>query len=1264
MDNEKVKNTSQKDLVVIGSSAGGVEALSVLVSTLPIDFPAPIVLAQHLDPTRPSTLDEILQRRTQLPIEVITDQTMLQAGTIYVAPSNRHLSISDHSVEILEDRSTRPRPSVDTLLSTASTAYGEHLIAVILTGSGSDGAMGAIDVKNAGGTIIIQNLQTARYPAMPSALPPSVVDFEVDVEQIGPLLYDLLTNVNIPPTGKHTDDALHSILEQVSHHVNIDFRSYKNSTILRRISRRMIVTHSPTMHDYADYLHAHAEEADELVNAFLINVTQFFRDPEAFEHLRTDVLPKLINRGRAHNHTLRLWDAGCATGEEPYSLAMLIADLLGAELSQGNVKIFATDLDEAAINFARRGLYSENLLKGIPDDYRKRFFDQGELGYSITKILRQMVIFGQQDLTRSAPFPRIDLILCRNVLIYFTPELQEYVLNQFAFSLAPDGYLFLGKAETVRSTLTFYELIDKHWKIYHCTGNVSPAKRHQALVNINTQRMGNRNRNYEHHEEKEQDTLNLPFEMGQLRRFNELILRFLPIGIVVIDRNYRILTANSTARRLLGLREAGLETDFLHAVHGAPYHEMRTSIDTVLRQHVSVNLPEVELETAQRGHRGFLSLSFALMQLDATMPELVVISATDITQQVQARHQLEKVQQEQTNLVNELGSANARLSDMNKDLIDSNEKLQISNEELLLTHEELQASIEEFETTNEELQSTNEEMETNNEELQATNEEMETTNDELRARTNELQTLSAILASERGRLAEMVELAPFYIMVLRGPNLIVEAYNPRYAQLLDQQAVQGRPLDEVIDLFWEKGLEIVHLARDTYHLNAAQETRRVLTRLRYTQDQPGGPQTSYFRYTAVPSRDPNGKVNGVLLYALDETAERLREVEEERTRLRLIFNNVSNNISLAALALFDAQTGELLIGSTPYLVMYAHLNGISQESLIGRKWHELRLIIPSEQATPIQEQATYIWETVVQKRTVVHIPELAASLDEGGQESIWDYTAAPLLGNEQQEQVHYVLVSLLDITAQVQARRELEQIDLLKDEFLSLAAHELRTPLTTIQGNVQMLRRILSKVKGQPSTEAELTQAREREMRTLDTIAHQVTRMNRLIAEMLDITRIHGNMLVLNKVDSVDLVVLVQHVIEPYQVQGREIILHTNNNHFTGTYDPDRIEQVLTNLVNNAVKYSPADTPIVITMIHKNPEYIVAIRDEGAGISVEDQEHLFERFYRTEEAKTDGMDGLGLGLYISHEIITQHQGQMWCESEKGSGSTFSFSLPA
>src|SRR5438132_6022026 len=518
------------DLVVVGSSAGGVEALSILVSTLPADFPAPIVLAQHLDPNRPSSLDGILQRRTQLSIDVVNSRTHLQPGKIYVVPANGHVTIDDSDVEVQGDHNKRPRPSVDLLFSSAAEVYGERLIAVILTGSGSDGAAGAVDVKNAGGTVIVQDPQTARYPSMPLALPPTLVDFEVAIERIGPLLYDLLKKgESLPQPEEKTDDVLRSILEQVSRQANIDFRLYKSSTILRRISRRMAVTHCSTMHDYLDYLKANPQEVGELVKAFLINVTQFFRDPDAFAYLQSEILPKLIAQARERDRVLRFWTAGCATGEEPYSLAMLLIDLLGTELPEWSVKVFATDLDEAAISFARRGLYSENLLKTVPAEYRDRFFERVDHGFRISKTLRQMVIFGQQDLSRSAPFPRIDLVLCRNVLIYFTPELQDYVLNQFAFSLSPGGYLFLGKAESVRPNQSYYELVNKHWKVYHSTGNALPTLRRPGLPDTRMQRVDghtfNRSGKSVGIQTADQEAP-APLELGQLRRFNELLLRF------------------------------------------------------------------------------------------------------------------------------------------------------------------------------------------------------------------------------------------------------------------------------------------------------------------------------------------------------------------------------------------------------------------------------------------------------------------------------------------------------------------------------------------------------------------------------------------------------------------------------------------------------------------------------------------------------------------------------------------------------------------
>src|SRR6266700_1605776 len=1242
-DRENV-TSSNGDLVVVGSSAGGIEALSILVSTLSTDFPAPIVLAQHLDPNRPSRLDTILQRRTALTVEVIHDRTILQTGKIYVVPANRHVSVVDGCVEIQGINPKRPRPSVDLLLSSAAEVYGERLIAVILTGSGSDGAAGAIEVKNLGGTVIVQDPQTARYPSMPLALPPTVVDFEVEIEQIGPLLSDLLTGVNTRLPEEKTEDVLRNILEQVSRQASIDFRPYKTTTILRRIGRRMTITHNRTMSDYLEYLKTHPEEVGELVKAFLINVTQFFRDAEAFTYLRREILPDFIVKGRARDRVLRFWAAGCATGEEPYSLAMLITEMLGEELSDWSVKIFATDLDEAAISFARRGVYTENLLKGLPAEYSSRFFEHTEHGYRIAKALRQMVIFGQQDLSRSAPFPRIDLVLCRNVLIYFTPELQDYVLNQFAFSLSPGGYLFLGKAETVRPNQSYYELVNKHWKVYHCTGNALPRVGRPGLPDTRMQRVDGHTFNHpgktvgKHSPDQE---LPPPLELGQLRRFNELLLRFLPTGVAVIDRSYHLLTANGAARRLLGLREIGSDQDFLHAVRGVPYAEVRTAIDAVFRERTTVTLPEVELDIPAGGNGRFITLSIAPMQMESGTSDLAAVSVTDVTEQVQTRRQLEAVQAEQNQLMNALGSANKRLNDVNKELLDSNEELQVANEELVLTHEELQASIEELET--------------NNEELQATNEELETTNEELRERTSELQELAAVLESERVRLVEMVELGPYYIVVLRGPGLVVEAFNPRYAQFFEGQLVQGRPLQEIFEAFWEPGLALVRLALEAYYQDSVRIIPRMPTRL---PDTGSDAAESYFTYTIVPSHDARGKVSGVIIYATDETEQRAHEAEEEREKLKLIFDNAD----LTALALYDAQTAELLMATPRYLEKTAGIHHLDADKLLGRGWYELTMVPPDQ-------NPSRIWNTVLESRAPYRLPELHLNARQHGAETVWNWSLTPIMETEKPDIVRFMLVSAIEITQQTRAREEMERLNRLKDEFLSLASHELRTPLSSILGNAQLLQQDLkrqmqttSKDESGKTTTQSLDQ---QESNTLDRIISQARRMNKLIDEMLDITRIRSEVFELKKQEHVDIVALVRLVVEDYAASSdHPISLETSLKSLAITCDEARVEQVLNNLMGNAIKYSPPGKPVVAGIEQgQSNEVIVWVRDQGPGISQEEQAHIFDRFYRAHAYGNPGVEGLGLGLYIAHEIVNRHGGRMWLASKPEAGSTFYFSLP-
>jgi PAS domain S-box-containing protein len=435
-------------LVVIGSSAGGIEALSRLVESLPADFPAPIVIAQHLDPKRPSHLHEILARHATLPVRVVEEREALEGGVIFVVPSNRIVEISHGDLRLRAAKIGAVAPSVDVLFESAAGVFGAGLIAVILTGSGSDGASGAWHVKRAGGAVVVENPATAMFPSMPSSVPPSLVDATADLDSIGSILCDLLAGGGSSAEGRDRED-LGALLDLVRDRSGIDFSKYKRATIRRRVLGRMSATAQPTLTGYAAYVESDSAEYARLVNSLLIKVTEFFRDKRLFDYLRESALPKLIDEARREDRELRIWSAGCSTGEEAYSLAITVAEALGEDLPWPDIRIFATDVDGEAIAYSRRGVYPAASLKGLPAGARDRYFVQSHGGYEVAKRLRALMVFGQHDLADRAPFPRVDLLLCRNVLIYFSVPMQKTVLETFAFSLRPGGLLALGTSESV-----------------------------------------------------------------------------------------------------------------------------------------------------------------------------------------------------------------------------------------------------------------------------------------------------------------------------------------------------------------------------------------------------------------------------------------------------------------------------------------------------------------------------------------------------------------------------------------------------------------------------------------------------------------------------------------------------------------------------------------------------------------------------------------------------------------------------------------------
>jgi two-component system CheB/CheR fusion protein len=782
------KRQTVSHLVVAGSSAGGIQALSALVATFPADFPAPLVIAQPLDPQHPTHLAEVLARHSTLPVRTVEGREPLKSGVVYVVPSNRHVEISDHFINLLQAGDAHPMPSIDLLLAGAAQTFGERLIAVILTGA--DRAAGVLAVKSMGGMVLAQNPDTARSSSMPGAIAPPLVDVVTDLEHIGTLLRDMLNGVNVNQPDEAR--AMRELLKQVNEASGIDFRHYKQTTITRRLQRRLAATGIATLAEYIQYLKQHPEEYERLVASFLINVTGFNRDPELFHILRDQILPEIVEVGRTRGNIVRIWSAGCATGEEAYSLAILMAEVLGEALEHFTVRIFATDLDSSAIEFARRGYYPPAALAGLPDAMIARYFTLVNGTYEVDKQIRGMVVFGQHDLDQRPPFPQIDLCLCRNVLMYFTRELQRRALQLFTFSLRDGGYLVLGKAESTSPLSTYFAPVYQHLKIYRRHGGrlLIPTALAWDAAPLRVAR-GQQS-------ERHTRISRVSKEAATARAASQVasrLLHDLPVGVVVVDQRYDIQLINRVARSLLGVHTPALGEDLLHLIDRLqiPFGVVRRAIDQAIATESPSTIDGLQMIETSDGNCRYLQISCypraSLSRGSDTSDLTTIIVLSDVTaleerrqagegvlrQELQkriadveqlARDRLETVARQEQEIrelrseglrlqarLDHVAADNSALADANERLTAANLELRGANEEFQLTSEESQASTEEVETLNEELQATNEELETVNEELQATIEELNATNEDLSARSRELQRQTTELEGQR-RISE------------------------------------------------------------------------------------------------------------------------------------------------------------------------------------------------------------------------------------------------------------------------------------------------------------------------------------------------------------------------------------------------------------------------------------------------------------------------------------------------------------------------------
>ncbi|WP_220746981.1 MULTISPECIES: CheR family methyltransferase [Jannaschia] len=719
--------TPQTPLIVgIAASAGGLEAASLLVQNLPPDLGVSYVLAQHMSPTHKSMLASLLANETSLPVVELTEDAEPQADTIYVTQPNFDVVMEDGKVCLRpqDGGPGKPKPSADRLFKSMAEEMGERCVALVLSGTGSDGSYGVQAVREAGGITIAQDVGTAKYDGMPaSALETGCIDLQLSPQQIGQHLAKILAVPRDLERFRRLSDQV-SPLSDLMHillaRTGVDFRDYRENTVNRRVARRMAALGIEDYDAYVAHCRGSAEEIDALYKDLLISVTRFFRDRDQFAQLGEALRTRIRTRDDMDG-PFRVWVAGCATGEEAYSIAILLVEALGGleALQRARLQIFATDIDTSALEVARRGVYPQTAVNDIPDEFIDRYFRIHDGKIEVIQALRQVVLFSHHNIFQDPPFINVDLVSLRNVMIYFKTALQERVLARLHYALNGAGLLFLGTSEAIGAMNGYFESTPNGDKVF---AKRQMSRRHiERMGLVSMSRPSTRG-------QREQAATGYRTE-SDLGLFEQLARAVAPNGFVVTQTNdiVRIFGDISPITEISERSALVLNTTILT---GKLRDEAASLTALVLRS-----------QSARRGQWHPIShAEFNEVSLEAFPIPNAGGGESHVLYAMRTRFQSTVPTDLSTLSANE---GLAVLHEMESEMASTRETLQQTVEELQTSNEELQSVNEELQSTNEELQATNEEMETSNEELQSTNEELITVNEEMQINATELQTLTS-----------------------------------------------------------------------------------------------------------------------------------------------------------------------------------------------------------------------------------------------------------------------------------------------------------------------------------------------------------------------------------------------------------------------------------------------------------------------------------------------------------------------------------------
>ena len=743
--------TEAQYIVGIGSSAGGLEALRELASSLPTELPVAYVVVQHMSPQHKSLLTTLVARESRLRVEDVTDGVVPAPNVIYVTPPNADVVMSAGKLRLLPPSPDRasPKPSVDRFLMSIADEKAEHAVGVILSGTGSDGAYGVQAIREAGGITISQDDASAKYDGMPNAaVETGCVDLVLNPHQIGTHLAKILSSpkdfgklIQEQEAGSPVLDLLQILLART----RVDFRDYKQSTVQRRIERRMIALGINSQIDYTTHCRSNPSEVDALFKDLLISVTRFFRDSDEFEHLSQALREQLDPQSR---DSLRIWVAGCATGEEAYTIAIILAELLGGPqmLTKDRIQIFATDIDENALRIARQGHYSLTALNDVPDDLANQYFTRSGDRVQVIEALRSVILFSNHNLCNDPPFQRIDLVCCRNLLIYFGNTLQTKVLTRLHYAMRDSALLFLGTAESAFGSEDLFIPVGKNLRIFRKRTLKNTWSR-APLLDASRHRIS---------------SVPEPAQTAQKSNVDRLLFDSLAKSLadnsLLISDDLSIMRVYGDVSRYIELREGNALQIRLNLLK-SPLREEARSLLTLALKHNSRRTGVKHL-LAKDGDDP-VQLEAIPIHAKGIDERAVLLTFTHFqaTRSVTLQTGNDDEQSENTH---------GRVADLEKELSSTREALQQTIEELETSNEELQSLNEELQSTNEELQATNEELETANEELQSTNEELITVNEEL-------QVNSAELSAKTNELSSVLEHAPSALLMVNEALQIAEA---------------------------------------------------------------------------------------------------------------------------------------------------------------------------------------------------------------------------------------------------------------------------------------------------------------------------------------------------------------------------------------------------------------------------------------------------------------------------------------------------------